>query len=262
LIEAVRPLTRDPGRAAILCDIDGTLAPIVSRPEEARVPEDVAKLLEELGRRYACVACVTGRPAAEARRLAGADTIVYAGLHGAEWLEPGQDRPRLAPALEPWRERVQRFSSEQDSDEVRGLGIRIEDKGPIAAWHWRGAVDDDAAVARLREIAHEAQGAGLATHWGRKVLEVRPPVPVGKGEAVRALVKESGARAALFAGDDTTDLDAFDALEALASEGVLEAGVRVGVRSEEGPDAIVQRADLVVDGVHGLKHVLEHLRDA
>jgi trehalose 6-phosphate phosphatase len=91
------------------------------------------------------------------------------------------------------------------------------------------------------------------------VLEVRPPVPIDKGQAVRDLVSSSASRAALFGGDDATDLDAFDALDALVADGQLEAAVRVGVRSDEGPAAIVERADLVVDGVAGFTRVLAAL---
>jgi trehalose 6-phosphate phosphatase len=93
------------------------------------------------------------------------------------------------------------------------------------------------------------------------VLEIRPPVPVDKGRAVRTLVERSGSRAALFGGDDATDLDAFRALESLQAEGSLDAIVRVGVRSAEGPAEIVERADLVVDGVDGFTRVLAALSD-
>ena len=81
-------------------------------------------------------------------------------------------------------------------------------------------------------------------------------MPVDKGLAVRDLVERCGARTALYGGDDVTDLDAFDALDALASEGTLEHAIKVGVRSDEGPAAIVERADLVVDGVEGFAQVL------
>jgi trehalose 6-phosphate phosphatase len=111
-------------------------------------------------------------------------------------------------------------------------------------------------------VAEEAEAAGLATHWGRKVLEIRPPVPLDKGRALRELVAAKRPRTALFGGDDATDLDAFEALESLVSEGELDAAVRVGVRSDEGPAAIVDRADVVVDGVGGFVRVLEELASA
>ncbi|MBN1528739.1 MAG: trehalose-phosphatase [Thermoleophilaceae bacterium] len=258
LEQALRPLREDPAAAAVLCDIDGTLAPIVERADDAHVPEEAALLLSRLARRYGCVACVSGRSAAEARRLVGVGGIAYAGSHGAELLPPGAGSAQVMPAFQSWERRVRRFAGER-THELRLLRVRIEDKGPITAFHWRGVPDEEAARTHLEGVAQEAEGGGLATHWGRKVLEVRPPVPISKGRAVRELVTSSGVRTALFGGDDATDLDAFDALAALGEEGVLDASVCVGVRSDEGPAAIVERADLVVDGVDGFTRVLAAL---
>jgi trehalose 6-phosphate phosphatase len=261
LEEELRPLTEDPLRAAVFCDIDGTLAPIVPRAEEAHVPGEIALLLGRLGRRYGCVACVSGRSAAEARRLVGVGSITYAGSHGAELLEPGSSQPRIIPGFKSWEGRVRRFAGAHDTPDLRQLRVRIEDKGAIAAFHWRSVPDEHAARTHLEGIAQQAESAGLATHWGRKVLEVRPPVPIGKGQAVRELVSRTGVRAALFGGDDATDLDAFDTLAAMAGDGDLDAAVCVGVRSDEGPPGIVERADLVIDGVAGFARVLSALAE-
>jgi trehalose 6-phosphate phosphatase len=260
-VEALQPLLADPARSAILCDIDGVLAPIVQRAEEARVSERVSLLLGRLARRFGLVACISGRSATDARRLVGVGGIAYAGSHGAELLEPGAARPRTNEAFQRWEGRVKSFVAERDTPELRRLRVRIEDKGPITAFHWRGVPDEDPARDRLERLAAEAEQDGLSVHWGRKVLEVRPPVKVDKGQAVRSLLQGAGSRAALFAGDDTTDLDAFDALTELEDEGALEATVLVGVRSDEGPPAIVERADLVVDGVEGFTRVLVALAD-
>jgi trehalose 6-phosphate phosphatase len=258
-VEALQPLLADPPRSALLCDIDGVLAPIVRRAEDARVSQQVSVLLGRLARRFGLVACVSGRSATDARRLVGVGGIAYAGSHGAELLEPGAARPRIDEDFKRWESDVRGFAAEHDTAELRGLRVRIEDKGPIAAFHWRGVPDEDSAHRRLEELAGEAERAGLAVHWGRKVLEVRPPVEFDKGRAVRSLVEAASSRTAMFAGDDTTDLDAFDALRQLGEEGALEATVLVGVRSDEGPPAIVQRADLVVDGVDGFTRVLAAL---
>jgi trehalose 6-phosphate phosphatase len=262
LRESLRPLTADPQRAAIFCDIDGTLAPIVRRPEQAHVREEISLLLSRLGRRYGCVACVSGRPVAEARRLVGVGSIAYAGAHGAELLHPGEKKPTLAPAFASWEPRVRRFvNARENVRELKLLRIRIEDKGPIKAFHWRDVPDEGEAERWLSNVAQEAESEGFATHWGRKVLEIRPPVPIDKGQAVRTLIEETRARNALFAGDDVTDLDAFDALDALAAAGALDATVHVGVRSSEGPPAIVERADVIVDGVRGMVDVLAALAE-
>jgi trehalose 6-phosphate phosphatase len=240
LAEALRPVTQDPARAGIFLDVDGTLAPIVERAEDARVPDETKRALERLVPIYACVACVSGRAAEDARRLVGVEGITYAGSHGAELLLPGSDEPEVAPAFAEWAPRVREFVESQDTG-----ALRIEQKGAIVALHWRGAEEEEQ---RARAIADNANG--FVTHWGRKVLEIRPPVEVNKGQAVRELIRRHGLKTALFAGDDATDLDAFDA---------IPAGVRVGVRSDEGPAEIVERADLVVDGPEGVSEVLAAL---
>jgi len=260
LAESLRPLTEDPSRGAILCDIDGTLAPIVSRPEDAHVREEASVLLGRLGRLYGVVACVSGRPVAEARRLVGVGAIAYVGSHGAEVLRAGAQRPELVDAFASWEGRVRRFVRGRENErDLKLLRVRLEDKGPIKAFHWRGSPDEAGAETALQGVAQEAQAAGLDIHWGRKVLEIRPPVPVDKGQGVRTLLESSPVRAAMYGGDDATDLDAFDALDALQAEGTLDAAVKVGVRSSEGPEAIVTRADLVVEGVPGFVEVLDAL---
>jgi trehalose 6-phosphate phosphatase len=130
------------------------------------------------------------------------------------------------------------------------------------AFHWRGAPDEAEALTAVEEIAAEAESGGLLTHWGRKVLEIRPPVPIDKGQAVRELLRREPVRAAMFGGDDATDLDVFDVLAELRGEGALDAAVCVGVASDEGPPAIVERADLVVEGTPGFAQVLEVLAGA
>ncbi len=261
-MQALEPLLADPERAGVLCDVDGVLAPIVRRADEARVSQETSLLLSRLTRRYGLVACVSGRSAADARRLVGVGGIAYAGSHGAELLEPGAARARWNEAFKSHEGRVKAFAAERDTPQLRRVRARIEDKGPIVAFHWRDVPDEDAARKHIEEIADAAEAEGLAVHWAKKVLEVRPPVHVDKGEAVRELISMAEVRVGLFAGDDTTDLDAFDALDALVADGQLDHAVRVGVESDEGPPAIVERADLVVDGVAGFREVLVALAEA
>ncbi|MEA2484098.1 MAG: trehalose 6-phosphate phosphatase [Thermoleophilaceae bacterium] len=260
--DALRPLTERPDEAAVLCDIDGTLSPIVERAEEAVVPEATSRLLGRIARRYRVVACISGRGAAEARRIVGVGGIAYAGAHGAELLLPGEGQAELVPAFATWKDRVQEFALGKDSPELRMMRVRIEDKGAIVAFHWRGAREEQAALAAVQGIAAEAESAGLLTHWGRKVLEIRPPVPIDKGQAVRELLRRAPVRTAVFGGDDATDLDVFDVLSELLDEGALDTVVCIGVRSDEGPAAIVERADLVVEGTQGFAQVLEVLAGA
>jgi trehalose 6-phosphate phosphatase len=143
--------------------------------------------------------------------------------------------------------------------------VRSEDKDAIAAFHWRGAPDEEAAAEQVRGIAERARTEGFVVHWGRKVLEVRPPVPLDKGLGVTALLRgaaDGGAasvRNALYVGDDTTDVDAFSALQALTADGTLERALCVAVGSEETPPALLEGADLTIDGQSGVRGLLEAL---
>ena len=254
--EALAPLRENPARAAVMLDIDGTLAPIVDQPIDAVVPESTRQLLIAVARRYGYVACVSGRRASEARAMVSIGTITYIGSHGAEVLRPGSTEAKLDPALEDWRSRIQDFGRQVDTPDLRRRRVRLEDKGAILAFHWRGAPAQEDARAAIDAIAARAESAGLRTHWGRMVLEVRPPVRVDKGAGIEAFLGEVDAESAIYVGDDTTDLDAFRMLGALVDEGRLSHAIRVGVRSDEGPREIVTDADMVVEGPRGVVELL------
>ncbi|HKB50791.1 MAG TPA: trehalose-phosphatase [Solirubrobacterales bacterium] len=258
------PLARlqaDPARAAILTDVDGTLAPIVPRPEQAEVPARASELLARLSGRYGLVGCVSGRRAAEARRLVGVDGIAYAGNHGLELLLPGDAAPRFDPSLRGREGDAAAFISELGDEALAEVELRLEDKGPIQALHWRGAGDERGAEARAHEIAAAGGRAGLEPRWGRKVLELRPPGGGGKDAAVAALLAADGVTAAVYGGDDRTDLDAFRRLRELHEDGELEAAICVGVVSDEGPPELVEESDLRVDGPAGWLALLEALAE-
>jgi trehalose 6-phosphate phosphatase len=229
------PLVESPALAAVLLDVDGTLAPIVERPQDASVPESTRAELRRLARRYGLVACVSGRPSADARRIVGVDELVYAGEHGLE----------LAPEAAAWEERLRSF--------VLAAPWPAEDKRLTASFHFRDAADPDAARAQLEQVAAAARQAGFRTRWGRMVLELSPPVQADKGTAIRSLLADRGLGRALYAGDDATDLDGFQALAE------LEVGIRIAVASAEAPLALLQEADLVVDGPAGLVDLLREL---
>ena len=259
LAELVAPLRADPTAAAILLDVDGTLAPITRHPSDAAVPESTRTRLSAVAQHYGLVACVSGRRATEARRIVSIGRLTYIGNHGIELLAPGASRAQMSTEMQAWAGRVQAFAAHEDTPELSRLRIRLEDKLAIAGFHWRGAPDEDAAQAAAREIAGRAQRAGFATHWGRKVLEVRPPLAFDKGAGIEALLRDTTISTALYAGDDATDLDAFAALTRMVETGELTTAVRVGVRSPEGPAAIVEQADLVVDGQLGIDRLLDAL---
>jgi trehalose 6-phosphate phosphatase len=255
LAESLEPLRMDPAHAAVLLDIDGTLAPIVRQASEAVVPESTRGLLIDVARRYATVACISGRAATDARALVAIGSISYVGNHGCELLAAGSVEVVLDPEVAPWIDRVRAFADRVSSPELEELMIRTEDKGPIQAFHWRGVPDEDAAAAALREVEAQARAAGFEIHWGRKVLEIRPPVEFDKGRGITGLLRDGDTVAGLYIGDDETDVDAFRGLRAAIPGG----SVCIGVRSEETPPALERDADLMVDGPGGVRRVLEGL---
>ena len=259
LVEALEPIRADPARSAVLLDIDGTLAPIVRHAADAHVPEATRTLLIAIARRYRVVGCISGRRATVARQIVAIGTIAYVGNHGGEILRPGATTAERDPTLVEWGDRVRSFISRVYGPELQRLRVRLEDKDTIAALHWRGAPDEEAAEAAVREIARRAQEEGFGVHWGRKVLEVRAPVAPDKGVGVNALLRGQPVDAAVYVGDDATDMDAFAALRDLQEQGALQTAVCAVVRSDETPDPLAQEADLMLDGPGGVRALLEAL---
>ncbi len=259
LVEALEPMRADPARAAVLLDIDGTLAPITRHADDAHVPEPTRVQLIAVAKRYGLVGCISGRQSSTARRMVSLGSIAYVGNHGAELLPAGGTEVEVDPEIAAWESVVRDFAAEVFTPALQRLRVRPEDKRAIAAFHWRGAPDEAAAEAAVREVADRAVAAGLATHWGRKVLEVRPPVAIDKGRGVRLLLAGRDMTTALYVGDDRTDIDAFTALRELVDAGELGAAVCVGVRSAETLPELEEAADLLVDGPAGVRGLLSTL---
>lgn len=231
-------LAADPAEAGLFLDFDDVLAPIVERPEDAVPPPETRAELERLVGRYALVAVVSGRAGEDVRARIAVEGVVCIGSHGLE----------LAPQADRWRRTLAGFAASAPWPPEE-----IEVKGLTVSFHFRNRPDEQKAVRELDEIAEAAACQALVARYGRKVLEVLPPVGSNKGTAVRALLDEHGLRRALAAGDDTTDLDSFDALDG------LEVAVRVAVASPEAPSALLDAADLVVESTEEFLGLLRRL---
>ncbi|MGH2939498.1 MAG: trehalose-phosphatase [Solirubrobacterales bacterium] len=257
----LEPLRAEPGKAAILTDFDGTLAPIVERADEVALPDDARAVLLALIDRYAMVGAISGRRAADVRDRMGLDGVAYAGNHGLELMMPGDVEPKPDPSLGGREGDAAAFMAAVEAARLDDAGLRLEDKGPIQALHWRGAADEARAEAVAREVGVEAGRAGLEPHWGRKVLELRPVGGGGKGAAVASILAEDGVDRVVYAGDDRTDVDAFRRLGELRDAGELVAAVRVGVLSAEGPPEVAEEADVTVEGPAGWLEILAWLAE-
>jgi trehalose-phosphatase len=245
-IDPLAAFREDPAHSAILLDIDGTLAPIVAHPDLSAVPAETLDLLARLVERYGLVGCVSGRGAADAARLVPVLGIAFSGNHGLEIAEGGavSTVPDVDPFLPALGDLARRLVPVAAS-----VGAWVEDKGPTLAVHYRQAPDPEAAEAALRlEALPLVAGSGLAGRFGRMVLEVRPPLPLDKGTAVQRLLHGRRIERSLFAGDDTTDLDAFRAVD-----------LAIAVLSPEAPAALAESTPLHVQGPAGLRELLATL---
>jgi trehalose 6-phosphate phosphatase len=246
-------LVEDPGSALVAFDFDGTLAPIVPDPDQARAHPDAVEALAGLAERVGHLAVVTGRPAATAveyaglRGVPGLSGVTVLGHYGLERWDAGTDQV-TAPPPPPGVEQVRRRLPEL----LRAHGVErayVEDKGASLGVHTRRLPDPQDAFERLREpLRRLAEANDLVLEPGRLVLELRAP-GVDKGSALRALVDELGARTVVFGGDDLGDLAAFDAVDDLRAAGL--AGLLVCSGSTE-EVALAERADVVVDGPDGV----------
>jgi trehalose 6-phosphate phosphatase len=227
----------------VILDFDGSLSEIVERPELARVVHGASEVLGKLVRRYRVVAILTGRPSEEITRVLDVPGLSIFGLYGLEG-----SAPELAAVVLP----------EVETATASVPGTRLEHKGISIAVHYRQAAEPPAAraalISALQPIATEN---GLELVEGKMVVELVPLDRPLKGGAIERVVGQRGLEAALYAGDDVADLDAFDALGRLEDRGLV--AVRVAVRGPETPAALLAAADLVVEGPNGLVGLLRTL---
>jgi trehalose 6-phosphate phosphatase len=245
-VEALDAIRERHDRAAVFLDFDGTLAEIVDHPDAARAVEGAVAALDALSARFALVAIVTGRPGAQVRQLLDAPAVEVHGLYGME-----ADRDLTAVSV---------IESVRPVVEVAAAtvpGAWVELKGRSLAVHYRGAPDPGTAEIVLGAMLWPiGERNGLQVISGKKVIELAAGRP-SKGGLVERLARERGFEAVVFAGDDLADLDAFAALDRLEQAGVHV--LRVAVRGPETPQALLDRADVAIDGPRGLLGMLLEL---
>lgn len=241
-------------QALVAVDFDGTLAPVVSNPADARALPGTAAVLTAVARQVRRVAVITGRPSEEAvefGNLAAVPGLVVLGHYGLERWEAGRlETPTEGGAIDVVRQSATELIAARP-------GVTLEDKVHSVALHTRNASEPAAALRELLPIVTRmAMENGMQVTPGRFVVEVRP-AGVDKGVALRSLVHETGATAVLYVGDDTGDLPAVDAVRDLAAEGVV--GVVVCSDAEEADPALRSAADIIVPGPEGVQELFRGL---
>jgi trehalose 6-phosphate phosphatase len=241
--------------AGLLCDLDGTLAPIVADPGAARPLPEAMAALTILASRLAVVGVVTGRAAGDARRLLATDRLLVIGNHGLEWLEPGSDEARLPAELEWVAQAVREITARVPVEP----GVWIEPKGLSATVHYRSAPDPAAAADRLREALGEAPALGLTVRPGRMSFELRAAGGGDKGTALQRAVARHALRGLLVMGDDVTDLDMFRSASDARAGGRLAAAILAVGGAGEVPPSVAAAADAVLADPQAVAQLLSAL---
>lgn len=251
-----------PQPSGLLTDIDGTISAMARTPDEATVLPLAKEALERLRGMLGLVGVVTGRSASVGESLVGVPGLVYVGNHGMEWIERGTLNHHAEAAV--WSDAVRESLLEISAAATAGgfdQGLVFEDKGLSGSVHYRLASDVSATHASLLNAARSAgDRLGLRVTEGRLVLEIRPPVQISKGTALRALVRGHGLRGIVFFGDDVTDVDAFREVRSLReNDGV--AGLRVGVLGPDTHSSVRDESDVTVTGVAECAELLAAVAD-
>jgi len=239
----------------LLSDIDGTLSPIVPRPEDATVPEAIRAPLRRLAAKGVKVALITGRPLEMARRMVGVDDAAYAADHGLTvWLE---GRREAAPGLAEYEALARQAEGDLQALSQTAPGVELENKGALLAVHYRRAEGPGAREAILAALGRSDAAQRFRVQEGRKVVELRPPLGADKGTALEMLVGRLGVEGVICLGDDVTDIDMFAALRRLRGQGL--GGAAVAVASREAAPEVEQAADYTVEGPEGVEWLLSEM---
>lgn len=252
--DLLRPLA-ETARTGLITDVDGTISPIVDDPAAASVTPRSRELLTALQSQLTLVAAVSGRAAADVYQRVGVPGLVALGNHGLErWTG---DQAEAVPQVAAFRPAL-----EDALTDIRQLdidGLFLEDKGVTLSVHYRRAADPQAVRARFGpEVAAIAARHGLAYFEGRMIFELRPPVDINKGTAFRQLVQDYQLAAAVFIGDDTTDVDAMRMARQLRDAGSCYC-LAFGVVSDGTPDSVRDAADWLLDGIPDVEAFLAWL---
>ena len=218
----------------------------------AAVPPDVRDSLEAVARRMS-VAVLTGRSAADGKRMVGSDSLLYVGNHGMEW---------VAPEAAPYTSAIRALAADIVAHFEGYEGLIVEDKGPTLSVHYRLTADPSAARAAVLDfLTARGRTEGLRVSEGKSVVEVRPPVELSKGTSLACIVQERGLAAAIAMGDDVTDVDMLLSVRALTASGALQADIAIAVCGDETPPALLEAADYTVNGPEGAARFLRRLAE-
>lgn len=243
----------------LVFDIDGTLSPIASRPEEARLYPGTIETLQQ-ARNYADIAIITGRGIKDAAKMVTLDNITYIGNHGLEWCNglPDTHTVSLVPEAFPYVEPGKNLLDLAQAHFSDIPGIIIEYKSVGGTIHYRLTEAPETARKSILDLLEKpAQEQNMRLVEGKYNVEIRIPLTINKGEGLRRLCEQKRLQGVLFAGDDRTDLDAILEIKRQRQEGV--AAHAIVVQHPDTPPSLLSNADSLVEGVDGMAQLLKEM---
>lgn len=240
-------------------DIDGTLSPIAPTPDEAGIYPGVLSLLER-AKKHAQIAILTGRSIDDGAGMLNIDGLTYIGTHGMEWseglpwLHPVEIIPEALNYYEPGKYLLDLV--EQHLSKLPGVIVQRKRIGGTI--HYRLSPDPTEARQKLLSLLRRpAQQVNMQLSEGKFALEIRVPLPIHKGRAVRQIVERYGLNAIVFAGDDRTDLDAIIEITRMRKEGI--SALSVVVQHHDTLPELLAQTDIVVQEVPGMVELLREM---
>ena len=242
----------------LILDMDGTLSPIVNHPDDAQVTPKNLDLLKELQQQLELVGIITGRAVADVRQKVGIEDLVYVGNHGMEHLKDSEIV--VSPEIAAYRPNLESVIQQAQPHLMEGMWI--EDKQTTLSIHYRNSPNPDKVSQEFSAtITPIVEANELELNAGRMIFEIRPAIEINKGVAFRHLIETHQLDAALYIGDDTTDVDAFIVARELREANQCYS-LAVGVESDDMPFAVEDNADMMVSGVSGVEDFLSWLSRA
>lgn len=244
-------------RIGLFFDFDGTLSPIVPRPEDAKITPENQEYLQQLQKKVNVIAIISGRSATDVAKKVNLPGAEYVGNHGLEYIKSG--KLTVLSVVEPYLPAIRAAA---DALQPKLLpNMQLENKTVTLSIHYRQTKKPTEARKIFFPIAQRvAEQTGLSLFEGRMIFELRPPIKLDKGTAFSTLVKENKLDGALFVGDDITDTAAFKAATQLRETKICQA-FSIGVMDEETPQEVVDSSDSSVEGAAGVSALLGWLNE-
>lgn len=244
---------------AILTDIDGTISEIVDTPQKALINPSMRNELLRLKNKFSLLAVISGRSLKDAQSMLGIEDILYVGNHGLEYFFDGEYH--LVKEVETYLSPIQTTANNLNRDLSDIKGLLFEDKGICYSIHYRECNDKEIVRKKiLNSIEKVPESKNLQISEGRKIIELKPPVGYDKGTIIHEIIDKYNLKKIIYLGDDITDLDAFEKLRNLETQGKIRSASIV-VLSNEIPSYVKNSAQFFVCNVNEVLKFFRWLLD-